>query len=28
VRDWEALFPPDTPTAVRAVIQRLRADSR
>jgi hypothetical protein len=24
VRDWEALFPPDTPSAVRAVIQRLR----
>ena len=25
VRDWEALFPPDTPVAVRSVIQRLRA---
>ena len=24
VRDWEALFPPDTPSSVRAVIQRLR----
>lgn len=24
VRDWEALFPPDTPSPVRAVIQRLR----
>jgi curved DNA-binding protein CbpA len=24
VRDWEALIPPDTPSAVRAMIQRLR----
>jgi curved DNA-binding protein CbpA len=24
VRDWEALFPPDTPSSVRALIQRLR----
>jgi len=24
VRDWEALFPPDTPDAVRAIMQRLR----
>ena len=24
VRDWEALFPPDTPDVVRAVMQRLR----
>jgi len=24
VRDWEALFPPDTPAAVRSLIQRLR----
>jgi curved DNA-binding protein CbpA len=24
VRNWEALFPPDTPSSVRAVIQRLR----
>ena len=24
VRDWEALFPPETPASVRAVIQRLR----
>jgi hypothetical protein len=24
VRDWEALFPPETPSSVRAVIQRLR----
>ena len=26
VRDWEALFPPDTPAPVRSVIQRLKAD--
>ena len=25
VRDWEALFPPETPAAVRSVIQRLRS---
>ncbi|HEX5473778.1 MAG TPA: DnaJ domain-containing protein [Vicinamibacterales bacterium] len=25
VRDWEALFPPDTPAVARAAIQRLRA---
>jgi len=24
VRDWEALFPPETPTSVRALIQRLK----
>ncbi len=24
VRDWEALFPPEAPAAVRAVLQRLR----
>jgi hypothetical protein len=24
VRDWDALLPPDTPSSVRAVIQRLR----
>lgn len=24
VRDWEALFPPDTPDTVRAIMQRLR----
>jgi DnaJ-like protein len=24
VRDWEALFPPETPAAVRAIIRRLR----
>jgi hypothetical protein len=24
VRDWEALFPPETPDAVRAIMQRLR----
>jgi curved DNA-binding protein CbpA len=24
VRDWEALFPPETPASVRALIQRLR----
>ena len=28
VRDWEALFPPDTPAAVRALIQRLKEDKR
>ena len=25
VRDWDALFPPDTPASVRAILQRLRA---
>jgi len=25
VRDWEALFPPDAPASVRAIIQRLRS---
>jgi hypothetical protein len=24
VRDWEALFPPEAPAAVRAILQRLR----
>jgi hypothetical protein len=24
VRDWEALFPTDTPSAVRSVMQRLK----
>jgi len=28
VRDWEALFPPDAPGAVRALIQRLRDEKR
>ena len=28
VRDWEALFPPDTPTPVRAIIQRLKEEKR
>jgi curved DNA-binding protein CbpA len=28
VRDWEALFPPDTPAPVRALIQRLRDEKR
>lgn len=28
VRDWEALFPPDTPASVRALIQRLREERR
>jgi curved DNA-binding protein CbpA len=28
VRDWEALFPPDTPGAVRALIQHLKEDKR
>ena len=26
VRDWDALFPPDTPAPVRAVIQRLKEE--
>ena len=25
MRDWEALFPPDTPTIVRALLERLRS---
>lgn len=25
VRDWDALFPPDAPASVRAILQRLRA---
>jgi curved DNA-binding protein CbpA len=28
VRDWDALFPPDTPAPVRALIQRLKEDKR
>ncbi|HYT66357.1 MAG TPA: J domain-containing protein [Vicinamibacterales bacterium] len=28
VRDWEALFPPETPTAVRAILQRLKDEKR
>ena len=28
VRDWEALFPPETPAPVRSLIQRLRDDKR
>jgi curved DNA-binding protein CbpA len=28
VRDWEALFPPETPASVRALIQRLREERR
>jgi hypothetical protein len=28
VRDWEALFPPEAPGAVRALIQRLRDEKR
>ena len=28
VRDWDALFPPDTPPSIRAVIQRLKEDQR
>ena len=28
VRDWEALFPPDTPAIVRALIQRLKEEKR
>jgi hypothetical protein len=25
VRDWDALFPPEAPASVRAILQRLRA---
>ena len=28
VRDWEALFPPDTPAIVRSLIQRLKEEKR
>jgi curved DNA-binding protein CbpA len=28
VRDWEALFPPDTPAQVRTLIQRLKEEKR
>jgi len=28
VRDWEALFPPETPGPVRSLIQRLKDDKR
>jgi hypothetical protein len=28
VRDWEALFPPDTPASVRTLIQRLKEEKR
>ena len=28
VRDWEALFPPETPAPVRALIERLRNEKR
>jgi curved DNA-binding protein CbpA len=28
VRDWEALFPPDTPASVRALVQRLKEERR
>jgi hypothetical protein len=28
VRDWEALFPPETPAAVRALVQRLKEEKR
>ena len=28
VRDWEALFPPETPAPVRSLIQRLKDDKR
>jgi len=28
VRDWEALFPPDTPMSVRTIIQRLKEEKR
>jgi hypothetical protein len=28
VRDWEALFPPDTPVLVRTLVQRLKDEKR
>jgi hypothetical protein len=28
VRDWEALFPPDTPASVRSLIQALKVEKR
>jgi DnaJ-like protein len=28
VRDWEALFPPDTPASVRSLIQQLKVEKR
>jgi hypothetical protein len=28
VRDWDALFPPDTPASIRSLIQRLREEKR
>jgi hypothetical protein len=28
VRDWDALFPPDTPAVIRALVQRLKEDRR
>lgn len=28
VRDWDALFPPDTPAIVRSLVQRLKEDQR
>lgn len=28
VRDWDALFPPDTPASVRALVQRLKEERR
>jgi hypothetical protein len=28
VRDWDALFPPDTPASVRSLIQRLKDEKR
>jgi DnaJ domain len=28
VRDWEALFPPETPAPIRSLIQRLKDDKR
>jgi curved DNA-binding protein CbpA len=28
VRDWEALFPPETPASVRSLIQRLKDEKR
>lgn len=28
MRDWDALFPPETPAAVRSLLQRLKEDKR
>jgi len=28
VRDWDALFPPDTPTAVPTILKQLKDEKR